>query len=211
VAFSDSVAAHYTELDPDVQLMLSVRADDADAFEQLVRRYQTRLLTVLQHWIGDRQRAEDLAQEVFLRVFRSRHGYQPGARFSTWLFTIANNVASNARRTLARRREVQVIESPSSGMPNLDELAQAKSGQMPNRLLDNRETSAAVRAAIQNLNPRQRMALLLSKFEGMSYEEIGASMELTVPAVKSLLSRARESLRVQLEPYLNSDTEQVPS
>lgn len=191
--------------------MLQVRDDSAEAFEELVRRYQSRLLTILYHWIGDRQRAEDLAQEVFLRVFRSRHRYQAGAKFSTWLFTIANHVASNARRTLARRREVQVLSSPSSSMPQLDQLALARSGLMPARVLDRSETSAAVQTAIQSLNERQRLALLLSKFEGMSYEEIGAALELSVPAVKSLLSRARENLRLQLVAYVEPDAEEVSS
>jgi RNA polymerase sigma-70 factor (ECF subfamily) len=191
--------------------MLKVRDNHAEAFEELVRRYETRLLTILFHWIGDRQRAEDLAQEVFLRVFRSRQRYQPGAKFSTWLFTIANNVASNAKRTLARRREVQVMTSPSSSTPGLEQLALARSGLMPSRVLDRSETSAAVHTAIQSLNERQRLALLLSKFEGMSYEEIGAALELSVPAVKSLLSRARENLRAQLVAYVAPDTEQVSS
>src|SRR5262245_66632787 len=90
--------------------MLQVRAGDGEAFEELVERYKNRLLTVLEHLVGNREQAEDLAQEVFLRVFRARDRYEPGAKFSTWLFTIANNVASNALRSRSRRREVGVPE-----------------------------------------------------------------------------------------------------
>lgn len=161
--------------------MLKVRDGDAGAFEELVIRYQNRLLAVLEHLVGKRDLAEDLTQEVFLRVYRARERYTPGAKFSTWLFTIANNVASNARRTLARRREVHV-ESSRSGSLSADPLAQmalAASGQMPNRQLDHAETRGIVRAAVANLNERQRMAVLLSKFEDMSYADIAEVMKLS--------------------------------
>ena len=113
MAASDSTIQRYTESDPDVRLMLRVRDDDADAFRRLVERYQDRLTSVLTYQVGDADRAEDLAQEVFLRVYRSRKRYEPGAKFSTWLFTIANNVGLNALRTLSRRKEVRVpIQTP---------------------------------------------------------------------------------------------------
>ena len=194
----------YEVRDPDVRLMLKVRSGDAGAFEELVLRYQNRLLAVLEHLVGKRDLAEDLTQEVFLRVYRARERYTPGAKFSTWLFTIANNVASNARRTLARRREVHV-ESSRSGSLSADPLAQmalAASGQLPNRQLDHSETRGIVRAAVANLNERQRMAVLLSKFEDMSYADIAEVMKLSPQAVKSLLSRARGSLRDALSPYI---------
>lgn len=197
-------ADSYELRDPDVRLMLKVRNGDAGAFEELVLRYQNRLLAVLEHLVGKRDLAEDLTQEVFLRVYRARERYTPAAKFSTWLFTIANNVASNARRTLARRREVHV-ESSRSGSLSADPLAQmalAASGQMPNRQLDHSETRGIVRAAVANLNERQRMAVLLSKFEDMSYADIAEVMKLSPQAVKSLLSRARGSLRDALSPYI---------
>lgn len=203
MATSDSAVLRYTTLDPDVRLMLQVRDDDAAAFEELMLRYQNRLMTVLEHLVGDRTQAEDLAQDVFLRVYRSRKKYVPGSKFSTWLFTIANNVASNARRSRSRRREVSVQASAAQSSPaTLDELAQAASGQMPARVLDKAETQAIVRLALESLNERQRMAVLLSKFEEMNYADIAAAMDLTPKAIKSLLSRARTNLREVLEPYL---------
>ena len=107
MAISDSTAARYTLHDPDVRLMLEVRDDNAAAFEELMLRYQDRLVTVLDHLVGQRDLAEDLAQDVFLRIYRSRKSYVPGAKFTTWLFTIANNVASNARRSQSRRQRSQ--------------------------------------------------------------------------------------------------------
>jgi RNA polymerase sigma-70 factor (ECF subfamily) len=201
---SESTVARYTELDPDVRLMLAVREDDSAAFERLVSQYQRRLLTVLQHWLGNRDLAEDLVQEVFLRVFRARKNYEPTARFSTWIFTIAHNVARNARRTLARRREVHMQQqtTESQELATLEELAKAASGMMPTRQLDKREMSDVVNMAIGLLNERQRMAVLLCKFEGMSYVDIADTMGMTPSAVKSLLSRARGNLRDALEPYL---------
>ena len=194
----------YETTDPDVRLMLRVREDDALAFEELVLRYQGRLITVLENLVRDRDRAEELAQDVFLRVYRARKTYMPAARFSTWLFTIANNVGSNALRSKARRREVNVVVDQSGVMVNkpLDDMARAPSGMMPTRLLDKAELTEVVRAAIESLNDRQRMALLLAKFEHMSYVDIAGTMGLSVQAVKSLLSRARENLRNLLEPYM---------
>src|SRR5690349_24555098 len=100
--------------------MLRVRDDDAEAFEELVLRYQNRLVSLLAHLTGRRDMAEDLAQDVFLRVYRARQRYIPGSKFSTWLFTIAHNVASNAQRTLARRHEVNLAPRPGSdSAPNV--------------------------------------------------------------------------------------------
>ena len=211
MAVSNTAAGSYELHDPDVQLMLEVRDDNALAFEQLVERYQARLIAVLQHLTQRRDQAEDLAQEVFLRVFRARKRYEPGAKFSTWLFTIANNVASNSRRSLARRKEVHLVGAAgdSQAVQPLHDLALAASGLMPARQLDKRERVEIVRLAIESLPERQRMALLLAKFEHMSYADIGESMGLSVPATKSLLSRARLNLRVLLEPYLEDGSRPV--
>jgi RNA polymerase sigma-70 factor, ECF subfamily len=198
---------HYELHDPDVRLMLQVRDGDAAAFTELVLRYQNRLLTVLEHLVGSREQAEDLAQDVFVRVFKARHRYEPEAKFSTWLFTIANNVASNALRSRSRRREVRVLEGNGDTSPlALDQLAKAASGLMPARALDKAEQAEMVRHAVSALSERQRMALLLAKFEGMSYQDIAQSMGLSVQAIKSLLSRARVNLKEILTPYVERGT-----
>ena len=206
MSVTESTAQRYTLQDPDVRLMLKVRDEDsAAAFEELMLRYQNRLLTILDHLVGDRSLAEDLTQDVFLRIYRARKSYEPGAKFSTWLFTIANNVARNAKRTLSRRREVGVVGQGSGSMAvnTLEHLAKEASGLGPTRQLDKAEMADIVRMAMETLNERQRLAVLLSKFEAMSYIEIAETMDLSVQAVKSLLSRARGALKEILEPYLN--------
>ena len=202
---SESSARRYA-LDPDVRLMLEVRDDNAAAFEELVLRYQNRLVTLLEHLVGSREQAEDLAQDVFLRLYRARKRYVASAKFATWLFTIANNVASNALRDQSRRHEVtlQLRDSGPLGARPLDVMIQASSGQMPARQLDKAEIRDVVRLALESLNERQRMAVLLSKFEGMSYADIAAAMELSPQAIKSLLSRARCQLREVLQPYFEN-------
>jgi RNA polymerase sigma-70 factor (ECF subfamily) len=199
-------ASKYELLDPDVRLMLQVREGSAAAFEALVEKHQKRLVMVLEHLVSDRTQAEDLAQDVFLRVYRARERYVPTAKFSTWLYTITHNVASNSIRKSSRRKEINLVTSPSGSMPvrPLDTMAKDKSNLMPTRLADQKEMEMVIREAIQSLGPRQRMAMLLSKYEGMSYNEIAESMELTTQAVKSLLSRARGNLKEALAPYLSS-------
>lgn len=201
---SESSAQRQALRDPDVRLMLEVRDDSAGAFEELMLRYQNRLVMVLMHLVGNRDQAEDLAQEVFLRVYRSRKSYVPGAKFSTWLFTIANNAASNALRSRNRRREVSLAarDSGPQGARPIESLVEAASGQMPTRQLDKAEMRDIVHAAIGSLNERQRLAVLLSKFEEMSYADIAEAMEMSPQAIKSLLSRARVNLREVLTPYL---------
>lgn len=185
--------------------MLEVRDDNAAAFEELVLRYQTRLVTILRHLVGDADQAEDLAQEVFMRMYRSRKSYKPSAKFATWLFTIANHVAANALRTRKRRPEVMLspLDSGATGVTPLDVMLQASSGQMPSRQLANAEIRDVVRMAVESLNERQRLAVLLNKFENLSYADIADTMELSTQAVKSLLSRARVNLHQVLQPYFD--------
>ncbi|QEG38988.1 RNA polymerase sigma factor [Roseimaritima ulvae] len=198
----------YQQSDPDVRLMLRVKDDDAGAFEELVQRYQGRLVRLMEHLGPRRDLADDMTQEVFLRVFRARKSYQPGAKFSTWLFTIAGNVARNTARSTGRRREVSEVDAGgnhSGSQPAmLASVAVDASGLMPTRVIEGAERAEVVRAAVQMLSDRQREALLLSKFEGLSYLEIAEVMQLTTKAVKSLLSRARVNLKELLVPYVDA-------
>ena len=202
---SGAVATNAYLRDPDVQLMLRVRNDDQVAFTQLVAKYQDRLVGVFTNMFRDGALAEDLAQEVFLRIYRVRNGYEPTAKFSTWLFQIASNLASNSRRTKGRKREVQFHASASGSQPVHagEQLVADKSALMPTRQLDSEELRERVLEAMETLNERQRMAILLHKFEGMSYADIAVSMEMSPQAVKSLLSRARDQLRISLEGYVS--------
>lgn len=192
---------------------MRVRDDDAKAFEELVHRYQHRLVQLLEQLAPRRDLAEDLAQDVFMRVYRARKSYQPGAKFSTWLYTIAGNVAKNAVRSAHRRHEVRESDAATThsndSVVGLEGIAMAASGLMPARQLEGLERAEIVRLAIQSLNERQRMALWLCRFEEMSYAEIAEVMNMSTKAVKSLLSRARVNLKEILEPYINQGTQVV--
>src|SRR4029453_4393610 len=147
--------------DPDVRLMLRAKAGDEAAFSQLVANYQDRLFGVLAHLLQSREWAEDLAQEVFLRIYRARQGYEPTARFSTWLFQIANNLARNLRRDHGRRKEVGMIadESGLSGLRPGSAGIPDKSGLMPTRVSEKIEMCSVVQAALETLTESQRMAV----------------------------------------------------
>jgi RNA polymerase sigma-70 factor (ECF subfamily) len=190
--------------------MLEVRSDVPGAFEQLVRRYQHRLVSVMHHLIGDAAEAEDLAQEIFLRVYQARERYRARCKFSTWLFTIANNMAMNTLR--ARRRKPVVSLTLSNldflGMRPMERLTRETPPQ-PGQRLQEEELADIVRQALDGLNERQRVAVVLNKFEDMDYSEIAKVMGLTTKAVKSLLCRARMNLRISLRPYIMMDSDLV--
>lgn len=192
--------------DPDIRLMLRVRSGDSSAFAELVERYQQRVVGIMHHLLGNREEAEDLAQEVFLRIYRNRTKYRPTARFATWLFTIANNLASNVLR--ARRRKptqpLPAVDSGPLGARPQEQLA-IDPAQTPAHGLRQRELADIIRSALDTLNERQRLAVILNKFEDMNYAEIGEVMGLSTKAVKSLLSRARARLREALQDYVFMD------
>jgi len=193
--------------DPDVRLMLQVRDDKPGAFDHLVAKYQDRVVGILNHLVGDLQEAEDLAQTAFLRVYKNRKEYVPRAKFSTWLFTIVNNLAMNAKRDRKRRPTSASVNQPgvtTTGMRPLDQMLAAPSGATPSRMLAKLELSDLVRAAVEQLSDEQRLAVILNKFEDMSYRDIAGVLGKSEMAVKSLLSRARSALKEVLEPYLKN-------
>lgn len=198
--------------DPDIRLMLRVRdGDDTAAFAELVERFRHRLVAVMHHLVGNADEAEDLAQEVFLRVYRTRKKYTPKAKFSTWLFTIANNLALNSLRD-RKRRPVLPLELRDSGPlgPRPTETLAPTRDAPPTHGLQQQELADVIRQALDGLNERQRMAIILNKFEDMNYADIGDVMGLSTKAVKSLLSRARSKLREALQGYIYMDGESPP-
>ncbi len=203
VVTSDTSARAFLR-DPDVQLMLRTKEGDEEAFAQLVASYQDRIVGIFHHVLHDQESAEDLAQDVFLRIYRARNGYEPTAKFSTWLFRIANNLASNSRRRKGRRKEVplNIRDSGPLGIRPEEKLIAEKSALMPTRQAHKSEMRAIVQSAVDELNDRQRLAVLLHRFEEMSYADIGETMDMSSAAVKSLLSRARDNLRGKLESYI---------
>jgi len=211
VAAIGKTSAQLALRDPDIRLMLRVRDDEPGAFEELVEQYQHRLVAVMHHLVGNAEEAEDLAQEVFLRVYRSRHKYRPRAKFSTWLFTIANNLALNHLRSRSRKPVVRLAihESGPLGPRPAEQLARDQAAQPVHRM-QQQELADLVKQAIQGLNERQRVAVILNKFEDMNYAEIAEVMGLTTKAVKSLLSRARANLRLALQDYIYMDGQPLP-
>jgi RNA polymerase sigma-70 factor (ECF subfamily) len=205
VADSDILERQLEARDPDVRLMLQVRDDVPGAFEALVDRYQHRLLGVLTHLIGRAEEAEDLTQDVFLRIYRARKGYRPRAKFSTWMFTIANNLALNHLRGRGRNPIVALglAGDHSGSQPALSPAERAEDpGGTPSSHVRRDELSRVIRDALDDLGEDQKVAVVLNKFEEMSYAEIAEVMGRSEAAIKSLLARARTNLRERLEPYL---------
>jgi RNA polymerase sigma-70 factor, ECF subfamily len=184
--------------DPEVALMLEVQRGEPGAFPQLVGRYWTRVFGVFFRRLGDREEAEDLTQDVFLRLYRSRTRYQPRAKFATWLFHITQNVARNALRSRRRRPCVRlgVVAGDDEGT-FLEGLLMDR-GEAPSRPLERAELAGLVRTAVSGLADRQRTALELHQFADHTYSEVAAEMDMSPKAAKSLLYRARNQLRESL-------------
>ncbi len=199
--------------DPDIRLMLQVRGDEPGAFEELVERYQHRLVGVMNHLVRNNEEAEDLAQEVFLRVYRARKKYRPRSKFSTWVFTIANNLALNSLRAKHRKPVVPLLSPRDSGPMGAGPQEQMvpDPGTGPVQKVQKIELADRIREALDGLSERQKMAVVLNKFEDMNYADIAEVMGLTTKAVKSLLSRARMNLRVALTGYVHMDGQSIPA
>jgi RNA polymerase sigma-70 factor (ECF subfamily) len=189
--------------DPEIELMLRVQRDEPGAFAELVTHYWPRICGRFYRWLTDRQEAEDLAQDVFLRLYRSRKRYQPRARFSTWLYHISRNVARNALRTRRRHPCLRV----GSLAVFEEETPQIRPGreESPSQPLERSELIVQVREAVARLVGRQRTALELHQFQDRSYAEIASTMDMTLKATKSLLYRARNQLRVNLAEMIQEN------
>jgi RNA polymerase sigma-70 factor (ECF subfamily) len=188
--------------DPEVILMLRVQDGDDDAFAELVQRYRARVFGSFVKRLGDRQEAEDLTQEVFLRLYRSRHTYQPRARFGTWLFHVSQNVARNALRSRRRRPALRLEALTSPADPGAAEALLTDRGEGPSRPMERSELAGVVRAAVSGLAGRQRAAVELHQFHDHTYAEVAEELEMTPKAAKSLLYRARNELREALGPFM---------
>ena len=193
----------------DVQLMLDVKAGDEASFELLLRKYRTPLVNYLGRMVGDSATAEDLAQEVFLRIYRARSQYAPSAKFTTWVFRIATNLALNARRDGRYRQleiPIQQVSQSEEGDPRVLEIPDGQPGA-EQRLIA-RDRAALIRRAVEELPEKQRAAVLLHKYEEMDYGQIAAVLNCSESALKSLLFRAYETLRIKLAPLVSGGVEQ---
>jgi RNA polymerase sigma-70 factor, ECF subfamily len=178
--------------EPEIEWMARIRDGDMEAFRLLVEAHQSRVINTISKLLGSDAEAEDLAQQVFIRVWRSAARYQPTAKFTTWLFRITRNLVFNELR---RRKH---FADSGGDSPEPAERAERE----PDRVLLEDELQKAIQTAIQELPEAQRMAIVLRRYEEMPYEEIARVMGTTVPAVKSILFRARAELRERLAKYL---------
>ena len=182
----------------DLELMLRVRDGDGASFDVLLHRYRRPIVSYFYRMVRDHGLAEDLAQEVFLRVYKSRERYQPEARFTTWLYRIATNLALNALRD--RRPEVSEAASDDSGGAILERFVDPQP-TVEQRLMQG-DRARLIRRAIAELPENQRAAVILHKYQEVGYRQIAGILRVSESAVKSLLFRAYETLRVRLEPLL---------
>ena len=182
----------------DVRLMRLVARGDTSAFEQVIERHQALVAGTAARMLGSNSDVEDIAQQVFIRVWKSARRYVPRAKFTTWLLKITRNLVFNELRRAKRRAQVPLQPDPGAEeIPLKDETNPA-----PDASLLEDELQRAIEEAIMQLPESQRMALALRRYEQLSYEQIAEVLDLSVPAVKSVLFRARTELRSRLNKYL---------
>lgn len=180
------------ENERDLALMRLIASGDESAMRELIERHQNRVYGTIVRMLGSEREAEDLAQQVFVRVWKSSGRYQPSAKFTTWLYTIVRNLVFNESR---RRTRADLQDS-------VDDEMRDDQQKTPSAELLDAEKMSAIQSAIDALPEQQRMAIILRRYEEMPYEEMAIVLKQTVPGVKSLLFRARTALRESLAKYL---------
>jgi len=192
------------QLDPnsDAAIMLRVAEGDESGFTYLAEKYHRPMIHFLYRMVGNHAVAEELAQEVFLRVYRARSTYRAEARFTTWLYRIATNLAVNHARDTKHERAAQTVylDAPDEETGTTPDLAD-DDPSVEERLLRD-ERMAAIRKHVMALPERQRMAVLMHKYQGMDYRQIGEVLKLSESATKSLLFRAYQTLREKLKDFV---------
>jgi RNA polymerase sigma-70 factor (ECF subfamily) len=199
-------AAH----DPDAALMLRVKQGDGGAFTELVDKYKQPVMNVVYRMLRDATEAEDLAQNVFIQVYRSAHRYQVAAKFSTWLFTITRNLCLNEIRRRSRH-PTDSMDVPGPQKENLPwhEFEDTRTFSPPDKLLQG-ELEEKIETALTQLPENQRLAIVLCRQDELSYEDIAQILGCSLSATKSLIHRGRETLKQKLKPYLRSGVWEKP-
>jgi RNA polymerase sigma-70 factor (ECF subfamily) len=182
---------------PSEELMAKVAEGDEFAFQILVHRHQSSVLNLIYRYLGDRTMAGDLAQEVFIRVWRAAKSYEPKARFTTWVYRIAANLCLNELKS-AKGKKLIPLESEEEDGRRIASENRFDVSPSPEDLLLAEERSRRISEALQSLPESQRMALILKRYEGLSYDEIARVMRCSVSAVESLLVRAKRNLQEKL-------------
>ncbi len=186
--------------DPDVLLMMAFKEGDNPSFEKLMVKYFPRVLNFVYRYTNNRAISEEIAQEVFIKVYQNRAKYEPRAKFQTWVFTIARNVSLNELR---RKKPTFSIDTPViTSQGSINRQFEDEKAVMADQQMLKEERASYVREAISSLPENQRVATILLRYEGLSYAEIAKTMNTTEKAVKSLLSRAKESLKEKLAKFV---------
>ena len=185
------------------ELVAAHLAGDTRAFQELVGRYRGRLLSFVNRMIGDRERAEDLVQEAFLRVHRHLHRFDRSKKFSTWIYTIASNLAKNELRNRGRSPLVLYQSLRPWGDDDQRPLQFEDSSSRPDDMFANRHLRELVNATVATLAPHHREVFVMRELEGRSYEEIAGLTRCNLGTVKSRLNRARQAFAERIAPYLD--------
>ncbi len=189
--------------DPDVQLMLRFRAGDEEAFRELFEKHSRAIVNFAYHFVGSRQRAEELAQDVFLQIYKAGSRYEPQAKFTTWLYRIATNACLNEVRRPEHRYRTRPLEYQQEDSRERSEIAFPDPTAVPGEsALAGRQLADRIEEVMATLPENQRAALVLSRVDGLSYQEVADALEVSVSAVKSLVFRATATMRKELAEFL---------
>jgi len=194
--------------DSDVSLMLEFQKGDISSFEKLLQKHKESIINIIYQFIGERDEAEDLAVEVFLRVYRAAKKYQAKAKFTTWLYKITTNLCLNEIRKKAKLQTISLSKPISAGEEKEEELIEkmADAAPSPQQILEKKERNALIRKAIDSLPAKQRMATILQIYEGLSYKEISRILGCSVKSVERRLYWARTNLKEKLSSYLTAES-----
>jgi RNA polymerase sigma-70 factor (ECF subfamily) len=192
------------QLDPDAALMLRVKRGDRAAFATLVEKYKQPVMNFIFRSLRDETEAEDLSQNVFLQVYKSRDRYQRTAKFSTWLFTIARNLCLNEIRRRSRHPADSLEESHAEHEDQPQRQYEDRKVTLPTESILHGELAGKIQEALAGLPENQRTAILLCQQDELSYEEIAEILDCSLSATKSLIHRGRETLKEKLKPYLQT-------
>jgi len=197
-----SLGAGIIEQREEIQLIAGIKAGDEDAFKSLVEHYQDRVFNTCLGLLQHREDAEDIVQEVFIKIYHSAKNFRGEAKLSTWIYRIATTACLDLLRSRKRKKRFAMVQS-LFGLPESEEMADHSPFSHPGVALENKERAAVLFQAMSTLPENQRAAFTLHKVEGLSYQEISEILKTTIPAVESLMHRARENLRSKLADYYN--------
>ena len=192
--------------DPDNQLMQKAGSGDRTAFKQLVQKHQRTVTGIIYRYTGNHNEVEDLAQDIFLKIYKAANSYVPRAQFKTWLYKVVANHCLNFFRSQKRKPFISSLDQSLAEEYNPHIQRTEEQQKQPELILQQQELHTALKSALSELPERQRMAIILHRFEGLSYKEIATVMGSSLSSVESLIFRAMNNLKEKLSPYKSGET-----